>query len=197
MLERTLAVIAVLLALLIAALATLWHPELPQRDVPRPGLPSGGDFVLDTSAGKLALTDLRGKVVVLTFGYTNCPDICPTTLQTLADVIAQLEPSERDNVALLFVSVDPARDTLAHLADYTAFFSPAITGATSDTATLADIAQRYGVIYNRSTDSGENYAVDHSADLYLIAGDGRTVDKFTYGTTSTAIASAARKYMPH
>ncbi len=196
MLEKILVVIAVLLAVLIAALAMFWHPQLPKRDVPRPGLPSGGDFVVNTATGKLALTDLRGKIVVITFGYTKCPDICPTTLQTLTDVIDQLEPNERDGVALLFISVDPARDTPDHLADYVAFFSPAITGATSDPAILADIAKRYGVTYNLSHNGGENYAVDHSADLYLIDSDGRTVDKFVYGTPSAAIASAIRKRMP-
>lgn len=195
MLEKTLAVIAVLLALTIAALAVLWHPQLPERDIPRPGLPPGGDFVLDTATGRLALSDLRGKVVILSFGYTACPDICPTTLMTLADVIAQLEPSERDAAAFLFISVDPERDTPEHLAEYTAFFSPAITGATGYPATLADIARRYGVIYNRPEGGGENYAVDHSADLHLIARDGRIADKIAHGTSSTAIATAIRKQL--
>lgn len=126
--ERILAVVALLLALAIAALALLWHPQPAPRELPRPGLPAGGDFVLDSAAGKLALADLRGKVVALAFGYTACPDICPTTLLTLADVIAQLEPGERERAAFLFVSVDPARDTPQHLASYTAFFNPAIAG---------------------------------------------------------------------
>lgn len=195
MLEKILVVIAVLLALTITALAVLWHPQLPERNIPRPGLPPGGDFVLDTTAGRLALSDLRSKVVILTFGYTACPDICPTTLMTLADVIAQLEPSERKAAAFLFISVDPERDTPEHLAKYTAFFSPEIAGATGDPARLADIARRYGVIYSRLEGVGENYTVDHSADLYLIARDGRIADKIAYGTSSTAIATAIRKQL--
>lgn len=193
--ERILAVVALLLALAIAALALLWHPQQAPRELPRPGLPAGGDFVLDSAAGKLALADLRGKVVALAFGYTACPDICPTTLLTLADVIAQLEPGERERAAFLFVSVDPARDTPQHLASYTAFFNPAIAGATADPATLAEIAGRYGVIYSRPEGGGDNYAVDHSADLYLIGTDGRIADKIAHGTPSTVIAGAIRKHL--
>jgi len=195
MLEKTLVVIALLLAITIASLAMFWHPQASPRYIPRPGLPPGGDFVLDTAGGKLALPDLRGKVVMLSFGYTSCPDICPTTLLTLADVIAQLEPRERESSAFLFISVDPTRDTPQHLAKYTAFFNPAIAGATGDTATLADIARRYGVVYSLPEGDADNYAVDHSADLYLIGADGRIADKIPHGTASTVIAGAIRKQL--
>lgn len=195
--ERILAVIALLLALSVAALALWWHPEPPVREVPRPGLPAGGDFVLATASGKVALTDFRGRLLVLSFGYTACPDICPTTLAGIADAFAQLEPDELKRSASLFVSVDPQRDTPQHLQQYVQFFNPAFIGATGEPAVLADIARRYGVFYNRPDTGGsdDNYAIDHSADIYLIDGNGRITDKIAHGTTSTAIAQAIRKQL--
>lgn len=189
--EKILATTALILVLCIGTLALFWHPEPPSRPLPRPGLPSGGDFVLETSAGKVSLADFQDKPLLMFFGYTACPDICPTSLITLADALNQLEPEEKARVAVLFVSVDPARDTPTHLAEFTAFFDPSIVGATASPGVIADLAKRYGVIYNFA----ENGAVDHSADVFLINGEGKIVDKIAHGTASTAIASALRQQL--
>lgn len=189
--ERILATTALLLVLCIGTLALFWHPDPPSRPLPRPGLPAGGDFMLETASGKISLADFKGKTVLLFFGYTSCPDICPTGLITLADALSQLEPEEKARVATLFVSVDPARDTPSHLAEFTAFFDPSILGATASPGALADLAKRYGVIYHFAA----NGAVDHSADVFLINGDGRLVDKIAHGTAATAIAGALRQQL--
>lgn len=195
--EKLLVGVAALLALLVIGLGFFWQPETAPRDLPRPGLPAGGDFRLESAAGPVALADLRGRVVLLSFGYTACPDICPTTLATLADALAQLEPDEQARTASLFVSVDPQRDTPAHLQQYVAFFNPTIIGATASAAVLAELAARYGVIYQRPADQGDgsNYAIDHSADIFLIDSTGRIADKITHGTASTVIAQAVRKQL--
>ena len=195
--EKLLAAVALLLALCIAGLLLFWHPVVEERALPRPGLPPGGDFRLDSAQGKIALPDYRGKIVALAFGYTYCPDICPTTLATLADALEQLEPTERQKTVAIFVSVDPARDTVAHLKEYVAFFDPGIIGATGSPAALAELGQRYALYYDRpkENNAGENYIIDHSADIYLIDGQGQLRDKIAHGTTSTAVAQAMRKLL--
>lgn len=194
--EKLLAVTALLLALCIAGLL-FWQPVTEERALPRPGLPPGGEFRLDSAQGEIALHDYRGKIVALAFGYTYCPDICPTTLLTLADALAQLEPAEREKTVVIFVSIDPARDTQPHLKEYLAFFDPAIIGATGNPHTLAEIGLRYALFYDRpkENNAGDNYVIDHSADIYLIDTQGRLRDKIAHGTASTAVAQAIRKLM--
>lgn len=192
--ERLLASIAVLLGALLAGLILLWHPETPARPLPVAALPAGGDFALQSAAGPVALADFRGKVVLLHFGYTYCPDICPTALAATADAIEQLEPGERAGLAAIFVSVDPQRDTPARLREYTAFFHPAIVGVTGSVGQIAEVARRYGVFYARQpADSAGAYAVDHSADMYIVDRNGRLVDKLAHGTPPVRIASALRR----
>jgi protein SCO1/2 len=90
--------------------------------------PQGGDFTLSSSAGRVSLTDFRGKVVLIYFGYTWCPDICPLNLSCLSLALDGLTPREREQVQVLFVSVDPDRDTPQRLHRYTAHFAPDILG---------------------------------------------------------------------
>lgn len=193
--EKSLAAVALLLALCIAGLLLFWHPTTEERAMPRPGLPAGGDFTLDSAEGKISLKNYRGKTIILAFGYTYCPDICPTTLLTIADALAQLEPDEQQKTIVIFVSVDPARDTPAHLKEYVSFFNPTIIGATGTPTELAEMGKRYALFYNRPTENnaGENYIIDHSADIYLIGPQGQLRDKIAHGTTSTAVAQAVRK----
>ena len=115
MTDRILAALAVLLAALVIGLALFWHPELPERPLPKAALPAGGDFILQSADGPVALKDFRGKLVLLYFGYTYCPDICPTSLTATAEGLRQLKPEELARVAMIFVSVDPKRDMLPRL----------------------------------------------------------------------------------
>ena len=146
---RILQVIAALLLAALVGVAFFWHPEPPTRELPRAAEAPGGDFTLTSAAGPVALADLRGKVVLLYFGYTYCPDICPTALATAAAALGSLSEAEAARVAMLFISVDPARDSPAHLREYTAFFHPAIVGVTGSEAEVAAVAARYGVYFAR------------------------------------------------
>lgn len=195
--ENLLAGVAILLALVIAGLLLFWHPSAKAPPLPRPGLPVGGDFTLDSAKGKVALQDYRGKIVALAFGYTFCPDICPSTLSTLADTLDQLEPAERQRTVVIFVSVDPARDTVEHLQEYVGFFAPSIIGATGSPSTLAEIGKRYALFYDRPAQHNDdkNYVIDHSADIYLIDPQGQLRDKIAHGTSSTAVTQAIRKLL--
>ena len=110
----------------------------------------------------------RGKVVALYFGYSHCPDICPTTLANLTDMLGKVKDP---NVAVLFVTVDPERDTLPVLKQYAAAFSPQVDGLRGGDNQLADLARRYRVAY--SVNKGPPYDVMHSNAVFFFDRDGR------------------------
>lgn len=147
--ERILMLIAGLLATLVIGLAIFWQPEIPERPLPKAALQAAGDFTLQSAAGPVSLKDYRGKVVLIYFGYTYCPDVCPTSLAATAQGLALLKPEELAKVAMIFISVDPERDTPARLKDYAEFFHPSIVGVTGTPDKVADVAKRYGVFYAR------------------------------------------------
>ncbi|MCK6389473.1 MAG: SCO family protein [Azonexus sp.] len=193
--EKVLVSIAALLAALLLGAVFFWEPLPPPGVLPKAGLPAGGDFSLDAADKKVALQDFRGKVVVLYFGYTYCPDICPTALSTLADALAQLEPRQQAAIQPVFISVDPERDTPQHLATYVRFFHPGLIGVTGTAAEIADLARRYQVIYTRQPAAGEagKYTVDHSSELILLDRQGRPIDRIAHGSSSQRIAQVLRE----
>ncbi len=196
--ERILTAIAAALAALILALLLFWHPDPGARPAPQPNpLPAGGDFTLQGAAGPVALHDYAGRLVLVYFGYTFCPDICPTTLNAVVEARALLTPEERQKVALLFVSLDPQRDTPEHLKTYLEFFDPGFTGVTGDASQIAEVAARYGVIYTLQPAQGDagNYAVDHSAETFLVGPDGRLRARLAHGTPPAQMAALIRQYL--
>ncbi len=124
------------------------------------------------TAASASETDFRGSVVLLYFGYTWCPDICPTTLANLAAVLDRLGPLAQ-RVRVLFVTVDPARDTLAALRRFTAPFGPDVIGLRPSSNMLAAAARRYRVAYSvQPARAGEPYSVSHAAGVYVFDGSG-------------------------
>jgi len=195
--ERILMAVASLLVALVLGLALFWHPELPERPLPKAALAEGGDFTLQSANGPVALKDFRGKVVLLYFGYTYCPDICPTSLAATAEGLRQLTPDELARVAMVFISVDPKRDTLPRLKEYVEFFHSSIRGVTGTPESIAEIARRYGVFYaeQKVETAGDGYVVDHSADTYVIAADGKLVARIAHATPPEQVAASIRKYL--
>lgn len=194
--ERRLVIVAVAIALLIAALAVFWHP---QKSPPiRPAaLPAGGDFTLQSADGPRALSSFAGRSVLLYFGYTFCPDICPTTLITLSESLAKLTPQEREKLAVLFVSVDPERDTPEHLKAYLAFFDAGAIGLTGTAQEVAEIAKRYGVFYSKQPVEASSgaYSMDHSAETFLVNPDGRVRARIAHGTPPDEVVAILRQYL--
>jgi len=140
---------------------------LPQR-APLPA------FRLAGTSGPVTADGLKGRWSVLFFGYTHCPDICPTTLAALAAALDALPPQARGRVRALFVSVDPRRDSRARLADYVAYFGAGIEAATGDTDQIERLARAVGAYYaleEPGPDGG--YLVNHSASLFLVDPAGR------------------------
>ncbi|QRM20060.1 redoxin domain-containing protein [Dechloromonas sp. TW-R-39-2] len=195
--ERILLGIAGLLAALVLGLALFWHPELPDRQLPKAATVAGGDFTLESASGPVSLQDFRGKLVLLYFGYTYCPDICPTSLSATSEGLRQLAPDELARVAMLFVSVDPERDTPGRLKEYAEFFHPQIIGATGTSQNLAEIAKRYGVFYARQKveTAGGGYVVDHTSDTYVVGTDGALLGKIAHATPPDQVVVAIRKYL--
>lgn len=155
--------------------------------------PSGGDFTLESANGPLSLHELQGNVVLLYFGYTFCPDICPTALAVTAQALSVLEAQEIEKVRVLFVSVDPERDTLDRLREYTAYFHPAIIGLTGSPAAIDHAVKLYGAAYRRQdVSSAGGYVVDHSSSTFVIAPDGKLLTRLPHGTSAVEVADTIR-----
>jgi protein SCO1/2 len=138
----------------------------------------GGPFELTTHEGKrLSSAELEGKPFAVFFGFTHCPDVCPTTLLELSNLIKQLGP-DADRMRFLFVTVDPERDTPGQLKLYMSNFDPRIVGLTGTPEEIATVAKAYGVFYQKvATKNG--YTYNHTATVYLMGKDGHRVSTFT------------------
>ncbi|TBR41267.1 SCO family protein [Marinomonas agarivorans] len=150
----------------------------------------GGDFSLRSISGEVKLSDFSGKVVLLFFGYTNCPDICPITLANVSRAMKQIEPRKLPELQTLFISVDPKRDTLEHLDNYTKFFGENFIGLTGSKKEIDKVVRQYGAVYRivELEDSAIEYSVDHSTRLYLIDRDGQIADYLYHNSTPEEIA---------
>jgi protein SCO1/2 len=146
-------------------------------------------FTLDGSNGrKLNLADQRGKVVILEFGYTHCQYVCPMTLARLTDVHRKLGKAASD-VQLIYVTVDPKRDTPERLREHLAAFNPSFLGATGTPDELAATLKGYGVVAEQVVSKGQapGYEVDHSSFLYLVDRQGRIRGLVPFGTSADDI----------
>ncbi len=128
----------------------------------------------DQDGRPFSLASLRGREVALFFGFTHCPDICPLTMHYLQKARAALPEGQRQNVQIVFVSLDPARDTPAKLKDYVGFFGPGVTGLNVPEPALSEVAGSYGVGYQKVSVRGPNdYQINHTAATSLIDPGGR------------------------
>jgi protein SCO1/2 len=159
-------------------------PGVARPEVMRAGVfsppHSAPDFSLPGSDGSVVtLARYRGKVVLLEFGFTNCAAVCPTTLATLAQVRRQLGRAG-DSIQVIFVTVDPARDSAAAMRQYLGAFDSAFVGATGDLGALAAVRQKYGVTAVRQG-TGSDYAIAHTSSIFLIDRGGRLRAMMPYG----------------
>ncbi|MBI4755758.1 MAG: SCO family protein [Betaproteobacteria bacterium] len=160
------------------------------------GRPAGGDFVLQSAAGPLDTKSLRGRVLLLFFGYTSCPDICPGALAAGAQALNALDARERERVRLVFVSVDPERDTPERLKEYVSYFHPQMIGVTGTPAEIAAVATAYRAFYVRHPTAADgSYAVDHSTSTYVIGPDGRLAEVVVAGMSAQQVADVVRRLL--
>ena len=157
------------------------------------GGPMGGELRLTDHNGQARqLADFRGKVVVVTFGFTHCPDVCPTMLADLAAAVKSMG-EEGKRVQVLFVTVDPHRDRPQLLREYVPAFNPSFLGLTGDDAALAKVRKDFNVYANvREGRTPETYSVDHSAQMFVFDGGGRIRLVIPPGMAPQALAADLR-----
>lgn len=151
-------------------------------------------LLMDTRGQAITQQNFPGKFQLIAFGYTFCPDICPTTLAEMSLIMNKLG-KQADRLQPIFVSVDPERDTPEKLREYTAFFHPRIIGLTGSPELVRHAANNFKVRYERHLEPGaaaDKYSVDHSAGMYLLGPDGSYLGKFSYGTPATEAAERIR-----
>ena len=149
----------------------------------------------DHTGATRTLADYRGKVVTIFFGYTQCPDVCPTNLSNMAEVMRLLGP-EADKVQVLFITVDPERDTPELLSQYVPAFDPRFVGLYGDVETTKAVAQDFKVFYQKQGDtSGTAYTVDHSTGTYVFDPKGRLRLYVKHGEKPELVAADIRKLL--
>jgi len=155
----------------------------------------GGPFrLLDQNGRVVTEADLKGEPFLVFFGFTHCPDVCPTTLFELSQVLDKLGP-DAAKVRVLFVTVDPERDKPDTLKDYLSSFNPNVVGLTGDPAAIAAIAKEYRVYLKKVPLEGGDYTMDHTALVYLMDRDGRFVAPFSLKRPPEQAAADLRRYL--
>ncbi|GAB4539205.1 MAG: SCO family protein [Anaerolineales bacterium] len=152
------------------------------------------DFTLTSAHGDVKLSDFRGKLVLLYFGYTFCPDVCPATLANVGQAFRKLGKAA-DDAQLIMISVDPERDDPQKLADYVAHFYPTFIGVTGSTAQIDEVTSLYGIFYQKHEGTAATgYLVDHTATLLVVDREGYLKLIFPFGATIDDLADDL-KYM--
>ena len=184
------------------ALSLAWRPGTPGREAAPGGGPApaiGGPFTLVDGSGRTVTdADFRGRAIVVYFGYSFCPDVCPTTLQIMARAI-DLLGADGEAVVPVFITVDPARDTPAVVGAYVANFHPRMVGLTGSAEQVEAAAKAYKVYYAKAETEAaagsDEYLMDHSSIIFLIGPDGRYLDHFTGGTGAEQLAAGLRAHL--
>ena len=172
---KTIAAFLMRLLLLCAALALAGCSEKPVfQNTDLTGLDYARDFALTDHNGKpRTLADFKGRAVLIFFGYTQCPDVCPTTMAEMAAVMQQLG-KQADDLQVLFITLDPERDTAQLLSKYVPAFDRRFLGLYGDAAATAKVAKEFKVFYQKvSGKDPENYTIDHTAGSYVFDRQGR------------------------
>ena len=155
----------------------------------------GGPFKLVDQNGQVVTDqDLKGRPFLVFFGFTHCPDVCPTTLFEVSEIFRALGP-DADRARALFITVDPERDTPAAMKDYLSSFDPHLSGLTGDPAEIAAVAKAYRVYFKKVPLDEGNYTMDHTAIVYLMDKTGRFVSPFNIKRPTDVEAADLRRYL--
>jgi protein SCO1/2 len=152
--------------------------------------PIGGSFMLvDQNGRAVSDEDFRGSFLLIAFGYTNCPDVCPTTLMTMASALNAMGPDAKA-IRPIFISVDPARDTPARLKEYVESFGDNFVGLTGPEAYVASVARKFRISIAKTPSPSGGYSVDHTAGLFLVGPDGAFIKRFGYDMPARDLAAS-------
>jgi protein SCO1/2 len=157
----------------------------------------GGPFTLVDQTGKTVTDqDFRGRYMLVFFGFTHCPDICPAELKVMSAALDALGP-KADSVVPIFITLDPERDTQAAMGAYVKNFGPRFVGLTGSSEQIAAAAKAYRVAYSKfqQDKTSSDYSIDHSALVYLMGKNGEYITHFAYGTPASQITETLRRYL--
>ncbi|MEX2454377.1 MAG: SCO family protein [Rhodospirillaceae bacterium] len=158
----------------------------------------GGPFTLVDQTGETRTEkDFAGSYRLIYFGYTFCPDVCPTALQVMSQAMDRLKPATAEKVVPILITIDPERDTVTQLADYVGNFHPRLVGLTGTPEQIAAAAKAYHVYYGRSKDDGSaaDYLMDHSSVVFLMGPRGEYLTHFTHATPPDRMADSVANYV--
>ncbi len=154
----------------------------------------GGDFTLNGPQGPLSLSELRGKVVLIFFGYTSCPSVCPISLAIINACFSAMDEREVDRVRALFITLDPERDSIDRLRKYTGYFHRNIIGLTDDADAIDAVTAQYGIKYSRNLMPGSalGYSISHSTSILLLDHQGQFVETMAHNTKPKILLTRIR-----
>jgi protein SCO1/2 len=179
----------VLCVSLVVLVAGRGSPPVPQAAA------IGGPFQLVDQNNRLVTEqDMKGRPFLVFFGFTNCPDVCPTTLFDISEIFRELG-ADADRAGALFITVDPERDAPAMLKDYLSSFDPHLRGLTGDAAAIAAVEKSYRVYAKKVATGDGSYTMDHTAIVYLMDKDGRFVAPFNIKRRPQEAAADLRRYL--
>lgn len=184
---------------LLAALSIgigIWAGLQGQSSEPVSGYPDlGGDFTLTSDKGPVDLADFRGKVVPIYFGFTHCPDVCITSLSSIAAGLKELSDDERALIQPLFITIDPERDDPERVGEYARYFHPGMLGLTGSLEEVTKVAKAHFVIFEKVPldDSELGYTMDHSSIVYVVGKDGVIKSLIHHGEKPSVIAQTLRE----
>lgn len=187
--------IIVVAFIVIGVRLVIWTGQTTSDGKAAPAI--GGPFTLTDQNGKtVSDRDFRNRYMLIFFGYTYCPDVCPTTLSTVSGALDKLGPNFTKKVVPIFVTIDPERDNAAVMKSYVEAFNPNIQGLTGTPEQIAVVAKEFKVYAAKvKGDSPDSYTVDHSAILYLMGPDGRFVAHFTHGISVDDLVAGLKKHI--
>ena len=157
---------------------------------------TGGRFILRTHLGEVVTDqDFSGKFMLVYFGYTYCPDVCPTSLLVMTQAL-NLIKKDAEYIQPLFITIDPQRDTMRVMKDYVDAFHPSIIGLTGSDASINSIVKKYRVVAEKHSEDGadkDDYSMDHTAAIFLMGPDGTYLMRFPYTTTGKQMAKKLKE----
>jgi protein SCO1/2 len=192
---RRLLTIVAALAVVVMGFAIYQFEAHGSAPPPASSIKMGGPFQLVDQNGR-AVTDkdLLGKPTVMFFGFTYCPDVCPTTLADMTAWLHALGP-DADKLNVFYVTIDPERDTSARLKAYLTAFDPRIRGLTGSPQAIAQAAHDYKVYYQKAPLQGGDYTMDHSTLIYLLDAKGQMAELVQYGTPNDQVVESLKKLL--
>jgi protein SCO1/2 len=183
------------LVALAAAGGLLWYGDAKIQSSAGEALIGGPFSLTDQHGARVTEQDFAGRYMLIYFGYTYCPDVCPLSLTTMSAAVDQLPPEQAAEVVPVFITVDPARDTVEQLALYAPLFHPQLVALTGTEDEVRAAARAYRVYFHIPDEEGDAYLVDHSTFVYLMDPDGRYVTHFGIDAAPEAMAQAISEAM--